>query len=772
MLTRWVILVAIAGRLLAGEADELAARGEFRKAADLYLETAEASMKGDRGMAAAASLMNAATCLKMSGDVSAAALHVERARPLLGKEPRREVLLEWWALKGSVLSLGKRPAGAIVPLTQALDLVDANSDPSLVVDIRNDLGIALSSGGAHEAALQQFAQAAEIARQQGGGAGLLKARQNHLVASFQLWQECVEAVRKIEEVDGWPGADAVRAAASLKVLEESLQASIGIIDGNAFGNLALHSRLTTAMAAHRCGKVATANQLYAGALSLAREAGNPQLEASALLGLAEQYVGDRRFAETLRLLDATRALEGELDEADVAKLEVLTAISRHAIEPGAQVTGDAIRRAVSSVENIRSDLARSQLVSDLGRGFREFAGRPYLLLADHLLRGPYGSAEAEGKALREARDAMESFRTWEVNDFYRDDCVNLALSKARDLDRIGDEEVAVVYVIPLEDRIELLIGHDRGLRRFTSPVAGEELHASARRFRYHLENDGAKSRLFQEAGWLYRQLIDPVVDLLRERGVRHLVFVPDGALGNVPLGALYDMRNKRFLLEEFSVSVAPNLSLLEPSEASAEVSPLFAGGLSEAVQGFPAIPGVTGELERVSDMYATRRVLMNGEFTSEAIRASLVDTPADIVHLASHGEFLGRAGGCFLLTHDGRITLDDLEVMIRPRKFVGTPVNLLCLSACRTAAGDDRAALGLAGASVKSGARSVLATLWYVEDQSAAEVMTGFHRYLRDHPKGRAKADALRHAQLEVLRRDRDVHPSRWAPFVLVGSWR
>jgi CHAT domain-containing protein len=771
MQTRWLILLVFAGRLFAGEAEDLAARGEFRKAADLYLQTAEASMEKNRGLAAA-SLMNAASCLKMSGDVAAAALHVQRAKPLLGEAPKREVLLEWWALKGSVLALSKRPSNAIQPLTQALDLIDAKTDPSLVIDIRNDLGIALSSGGAHEAALGQFKLAADTAREHGGGAGLLKARQNHLVASFQLWQERMEEVRQIEELDGWPEDNAARAAVALRGLEESMQAATETIEGNDASPLALQARVTVAMAAHRSGKVAMANQLYAKSLELAREAGNPRLEASALLGLAEQYVSDRRFAETLRLLEAARALAADLDEAEVAKLEVLTAISRQAIEPGTAVTGDAIRRAIASVEDIRSDLARSQLVSDLGRGFREFAGRPYLLLADHLLRGPYASAEAERKALREARDAMESFRTWEVNDFYRDDCVNLALSKARDLDRIGDEEVAVVYVIPLEDRIELLIGHDRGLRRFTSAVPGEALLASARRFRHHLESDGAKAELYEEAGWLYRQLIEPAVGLLRERGVHHLVFVPDGSLGNVPLGALYDTPNKRFLLEDFSVSVAPNLSLLEPTGDSEGGAPLFAGGLSESVQGFSAIPEVAGELERVSGMYAQRQVLLNGQFTSEAIRASLSNSPADIVHLASHGEFLGRAGGCFLLTHDGRITLDDLEVMIRPRKYVGTPVNLLCLSACRTAAGDDRAALGLAGASVKSGARSVLATLWNVKDESPAEIVTDFHRYLRDHPKGLGKAEALRRAQLEFLQRDRTTHPTRWAPFILVGAWR
>ena len=114
--------------------------------------------------------------------------------------------------------------------------------------------------------------------------------------------------------------------------------------------------------------------------------------------------------------------------------------------------------------------------------------------------------------------------------------------------------------------------------------------------------------------------------------------------------------------------------------------------------------------------------------------------------------------------------MDELEEMIRPRKFTGTPVELLCLSACRTAAGDDRAALGLAGAAVKSGARSVAATLWYVNDQAASTLMAGFHRHW--HRGGMPKAAALRRAQLDLLEKDPLSHPHLWAPFILIGDWK
>ena len=96
-------------------------------------------------------------------------------------------------------------------------------------------------------------------------------------------------------------------------------------------------------------------------------------------------------------------------------------------------------------------------------------------------------------------------------------------------------------------------------------------------------------------------------------------------------------------------------------------------------------------------------------------------------------------------------------------------MELLTLSACQTAAGDDRAALGLAGVAVKAGARSALATLWLINDQAAARLVTAFYRQLQD--AGVSKAQALRQAQLQLLADRRYQHPGYWAPFLLIGNW-
>ena len=89
------------------------------------------------------------------------------------------------------------------------------------------------------------------------------------------------------------------------------------------------------------------------------------------------------------------------------------------------------------------------------------------------------------------------------------------------------------------------------------------------------------------------------------------------------------------------------------------------------------------------------------------------------------------------------------------------------LSACQTAKGDDRAALGIAGVAIQSGARSTLATLWSVTDDEAADIMVDFYNNLINEKV--PKAEALRKAQANLLKTNR--HPYFWAPYVLIGNW-
>jgi CHAT domain-containing protein len=192
-------------------------------------------------------------------------------------------------------------------------------------------------------------------------------------------------------------------------------------------------------------------------------------------------------------------------------------------------------------------------------------------------------------------------------------------------------------------------------------------------------------------------------------------------------------------------------------------------GLSAPVQGYPALIRVNSELDAIEQMYGGRR-LQNETFREAEVREELADHEYSIVHFATHGQFTGKVEDSYLLTWDGRIGMDDLEQSVGASWFRDDrPVELLTLSACDSAAGDDNAALGLASIAIRAGARSALASLWAVNDQASSELVAGFYRQLLE--PGVSKAGALQQAQLSLLDDLRYRHPGYWAPFVLIGNW-
>ena len=139
------------------------------------------------------------------------------------------------------------------------------------------------------------------------------------------------------------------------------------------------------------------------------------------------------------------------------------------------------------------------------------------------------------------------------------------------------------------------------------------------------------------------------------------------------------------------------------------------------------------------------------------------------MHIATHAQFGDSPSNSFLLTYDGRLGLDDLSALVERTRYADQPLELLTLSACETAAGDERAALGLAGIALRSGARSALATLWTVNDQAAAELIAEFYRQLASGSV--SKAEALRRAQRALIAQRIYRHPGYWSPFVLISNW-
>ena len=189
---------------------------------------------------------------------------------------------------------------------------------------------------------------------------------------------------------------------------------------------------------------------------------------------------------------------------------------------------------------------------------------------------------------------------------------------------------------------------------------------------------------------------------------------------------------------------------------------------SDTLKNALALPGVTKEILALQSILPGTR-LVDAGFTLDAFRQAATAGQYRIVHVASHGIFGGSADSSYILAYDDLLTLDDLQKMLSGEQFQKRPIEILSLSACETAAGNDRAPLGISGAAMKARAKSVLGTLWPVDDEAAVTVMTQFYTGVAQ--QGQTKARALQQSQVQLIRHPQMAHPFFWAPFALIGNW-
>lgn len=424
---------------------------------------------------------------------------------------------------------------------------------------------------------------------------------------------------------------------------------------------------------------------------------------------------------------------------------------------------DAYRLAVSTVQPIRQEFSGYQ-----GRrhSFRDSVGPVFYELADLLLKRAVSSRDRseEQMFLTQARDVSEQYKVAELQDYFKDECVRSARSRATGAQAIP-KNAAVVYPIILPDRLELLVSIDGSWRRVASPVSVDELTSEVRAFRRTLQ-DRTTRQYLSHSQRLYQWLVLPLEKELSSAKIDTLVFVPDGPLRTIPLAALHD--GQQFLIKRFAVAVTPGMDLTDLRPIDRSTTRMLSLGITESVQDFPALPHVKEELDVVKALYRGTS-LIDSAFRVPAMRTELRDQPYSIVHIASHGVVTNDVNSSFLLTYDDKITMDQLSQLIGMFQFRKTSLDLLTLSACETAIGDDRAALGLAGVAVKAGARSALASLWLIDDEATSQLVREFYQQLKSPTM--SKAAALQQAQLKIASEPTHDHPSYWAPFLLINNW-
>ncbi|MGM9480659.1 CHAT domain-containing protein [Roseateles sp. NT4] len=519
-------------------------------------------------------------------------------------------------------------------------------------------------------------------------------------------------------------------------------------------------------------------------------AAGSRAQLDALDGLAGLYESQGRFTEALSL-DRTglAALVGQpVGGTGEMAIEFEW---RNARLYKAQGQGDAAlaayQRAADRLEALRADIPIE--LEDGSSSYSRWFEPIYLGLTESLLDASDGlPPERAGALLRRARDAMELLRQTEMQDFLGDRC-------AVDAVKGGSATVipagtVVIHAVLLPQRLELLVESAQGFRRVSQPFTREDMRGQASRFAAELRNQGAGFLTLSQR--LYDRLLRPLQATLEELHADTLVLVPDSALRMVPFGALHDGR--RFAIEQYALGDVAGLSMTNTTAPHTQLnSNLLAGvadfgpvvdklmltrtgrelaaqtdGTPRSVQASLALPGVNREILTLEKLLPGER-LLNSAFTVDAFSRAARSGRYRIIHVASHGVFGGDAHSSFMLAYDDLITLDSLQLLLGAESLRRQPLELLTLSACETAEGNERAPLGISGAAIRARAKSVLGTLWPVDDDAAVELMQRFYGGLAE---GRtSKAQALRQAQRELLAKPQFAHPFFWAPFTLIGNW-
>jgi CHAT domain-containing protein len=401
-------------------------------------------------------------------------------------------------------------------------------------------------------------------------------------------------------------------------------------------------------------------------------------------------------------------------------------------------------------------------------------------LADLLLQKAEDTSEVQEQQslIRYGIDTVEMVKLAELQDYFQDDCVTALHAKTvsiLDYHKMSSQlqremqHTAILYPVPLDSRLVVLISVGGKTYQHELQVTSDELNETALKLRANLQTR-PHNRFLLQSQQLYQWLIAPFEKLLADNQVDTLVVVPDGNLRMIPFSTLHD--GKHFLIEKYALSITPGLTLVNPKPVNWNESKILLVGLSEAVQDHSALPNVPKELENIKKIAGnipSKRIL-NKDYSFKNFRTEIKQNEYSIIHIATHGEFEGDPAHTYLLTYHEKMRMDDLQHAIGLSRFRDKQIELLTLSACKTAVGDDKAALGLAGVAVKAGARSAIATLWYVDDEATSIAISEFYQQLFLNP-GFSKAKALQETQKKLIKIKRYWHPSYWGPFLLIGNW-
>lgn len=744
-------------------------QGAFGQAAAHWMNAARGFEETGQVKEQSQALINVAHALQQEGQIRRAQGTLQSALKLSEQAGERGLTATILAQLGNTFHLLGKDEPATEHLTKALTLAREVNRPVLVAGILNDLGNALTARRQFAEAIDVYAESRALAAESKQEALAATAQINGAMALLQN-QQLGEAHRHLDQA--WTqvrslGDGHAKTAGLLNIglgYQELSAAATGK-SGTAKKPDAAKGRATEAVASagSAAGLLRQASEAFAAAGEVAGRTGDARGESYAwgyLGGVREQEHRNPEALEYSR--KATFAAQKVNAPESLYRWQWQTARLLRA-EGKEEESLAAYQRAVTLLKPIHYEYS----VGYQGRhhSYYESVAPLFVEYEDVLLRRAAAAKtpDQNEQLLVQVKETIEVSRAAELQDYFQDDCV-ATVATHRGAGPVPSG-TAVLYPLAFPDRLELLLETASGLKQVRVPVAGDKLTKEIRSFR-RLVQDSQSQNYLSSAQTLHGWLVAPVQQDLQGAGIHTLVMVADGSLRTIPMGALHDGRH--FLVDSLAVAVTPSLALTDMGPAQRRKGSLLSVGLTESVEGQSAPRYAETEVQAIRTMYGGK-LLMNKQFSTPTLEEEIKDQGLGIVHVASHTVIDNEAKDSFVLAHDGKITMDRLSQLVGLQQYRQQPLDLLTFSSSETAAEDDRAALGLTGVAVKTGARTALASLWTSDDETTTELVSEFYRQLQD--PAISKAVALQRAQQKILSQRGHTHPSYWAAFLLINNW-
>ncbi|MEH2307679.1 CHAT domain-containing protein [Nostoc sp.] len=457
------------------------------------------------------------------------------------------------------------------------------------------------------------------------------------------------------------------------------------------------------------------------------------------------------------------------------------------------------QRAFDTLEDIRSDILTAE--RDVQFDFRDVVRPLYRTLAQSrldLLGVGAIADERRAKELSEVVKTIDALKLAELQNYFGNDCILSALNPKQVGELLKDNSVAFkntgfLSSIILEGKTGMLLQLPNQATKFKwiedpnqqgKIVSSNILQQKIAEFRTGLVKGQEEFNYdTTTAAQLYDWIIRPFAEDIKPEKVKTLVFIQDGFLRSIPMAALYDSQQQKYLVETYAIATTPSLRLTTPKARNRSTQKALILGLTEkaTIDGktFDQLLAVPNEVSAVKSIFPNHTDLIDENFSPENFEKTLDKTTYPIVHIASHAQFGIIPEDTFIVTgKNQKLTISQLENSLRNLTSKSDSVELLTLTACETAVGDDRATLGLAGVALQVGVKSAIASLWSVSDQSTSELVKTFYSNYRN--AGMSIAEALQQAQIRMIHAKKLSsegmnpsydNPAYWAPMIAIGNW-